>query len=52
MEVLSDRIKIAAGTEQQWMRIDILNSSSTIFATLDRDIVSLESVQEPTNYEA
>jgi hypothetical protein len=48
MEVLSDRIKIAAGTEQQWMRIDIFNSSSTIFATLDRDIVSLESVGETT----
>ena len=46
MEVLSDRIKIAAGTEQLWMRIDIFNSASAIFVTLDRDIVSPESVGE------
>jgi hypothetical protein len=46
MEVLSDRIKIAAGTEQLWMRIDIFNSVSTILATLDRDIVIPESVGE------
>ena len=46
MEVLSDRIKIAAGTKQLWMRIDIFNSVSTVLATLDRDIVIPESVGE------
>ena len=48
MEVLSDRIKIAAGTKELWMRIEIFNSASTAFATLDRDIVSSESVGETT----
>jgi hypothetical protein len=46
MEVLSDRIKIAAGTKQLWTRIEIFNASSTVFTTLDRDIVSPESVGE------
>ena len=48
MEVPSDRIKIAAGTKQLWMRIEIFNSASTAFATLDRDIVSSESIGETT----
>ena len=48
MKSLSDRIKLAAGTEQLWERIEILNTDDTVVTTIDRDIVSPESIGETT----
>jgi hypothetical protein len=48
MKSLSDRIKLAAGTEQLWERIEILSSSETVVTTIDRDIVGPESAGETT----
>jgi hypothetical protein len=48
MKSLSDRIKLAAGTEQLWERIEILNAGDTVVTTIDRDIVGPESVGETT----
>lgn len=44
MGVLSEYIKLAAGSEQLWKRIEILSPDYTILATLDHDIVTPESI--------
>jgi hypothetical protein len=43
---LSDRIKLAAGTEQLWDRTEILSTNNTVVTTLDKDIVNPDSVGE------
>jgi hypothetical protein len=48
MKSFSDRIKLVAGTEQLWDRIEIFNSSETVVTTIDRDIVGPESAGETT----
>jgi hypothetical protein len=48
MKSLSDRIKLAAGNEQLWERVEILTSAHTVFATLDKDIVNPDTVGETT----
>jgi hypothetical protein len=48
MKSLSTHIKLAAGTEQFWERVEILSSSGTVFSTLDRDIVNPDSIGETT----
>jgi hypothetical protein len=48
MKSLSDRIKLAAGTEQLWDRVEILSAGDTVVTTIDRDIVGPESVGETT----
>jgi hypothetical protein len=46
MKSFSDRIKLAAGTEQLWERIEILSANNTVVTTLDKDIVNPGSVGE------
>jgi len=46
MKSLSDRIKLAAGREQLWERIEIRSAGDTIITTIDHDIVSPESIGE------
>jgi len=46
MKSLSAHIKLAAGTEQLWERIEILSANNTVVTTLDKDIVNPDSVGE------
>ena len=48
LKSLSAHIKLAAGTEQLWERVEILNTGDTVIATLDKDIVNPDSVGETT----
>ena len=48
MKSLSDRIKLAAGTERLWERVEILSAGYTAATIIDRDIVSPDSVGEKT----
>ena len=46
MKSLSVHIKLAAGAEQLWERVEILSAGDTVIATLDKDIVNPDSLGE------
>jgi len=48
MKSLSAHIKLAAGTEQLWERIEILSAGNTVITTIDRDVVNPDSIGATT----
>jgi hypothetical protein len=46
MKSLSAHIKLAAGTEQVWERVEIFSAGNTVVTILDKNIVNSDSVGE------